>query len=74
MSTGSSVNSAFAAVAHYCFGEVERRANWLTQYFAVVWLSVGLCPDENYTGAWTACATKRTPKAAQTRLMVSKRG
>ena len=31
-------------------------------------------PDENYTGAWTACATKRTPKAAQTRLMVSNRG
>ena len=30
--------------------------------------------DENYTGAWTACATKRIPKAAQTRLMVSKRG
>jgi hypothetical protein len=38
-----------------------------------------LCPDGreeamSYPGAWTACATKRTPKAAQTRLIVSKRG
>jgi hypothetical protein len=46
----------------------------LARFFAAVRLNVGLCLDENYTGVWTACATKRTPKAAQTRRMVSKRG
>ena len=74
MSTASTVNSVLAAVAHYCFGKVERRVNCLTLIFCGSQVEGLVCPDENYTGAWTAWATKRTPKAAQTRLMVSKRG
>ncbi len=63
------------AFAPWCVGEVERSDNQLTRFLGeAVRLNAGLCLDENYTGAWTAWATKRTPKAAQTRLMVSKRG
>lgn len=63
------------AFGPWCVGEVERSDNQLTRFGReAVRLNVGLCLDENYTDAWTACATKRTPKAAQTRLMVSKRG
>ena len=46
----------------------------ITAFIVDSGLSGKLCAGENYTGTWTACATKRTPKAAQTRLMVSKRG